>query len=94
MGQYQKEPQARIGYAIDWSPRLARGATIAESRWRVSPNEPGGMTAQAAEAEPGQTAASISGGRVGQTYRIANRVTFSDGRVAERMVALNTGARR
>ncbi|RJF90781.1 hypothetical protein [Sphingomonas cavernae] len=88
MSIYLKDPQARIDYAIDWNPGFLAGASIAESAWSVSPEEPGGVEVDTASMLGVKTIAVLAGGVAGQVYRIANRVTLSDGRIDERSIVL------
>lgn len=87
MSFYLKDPQSRVNYAIDWSGYLD-GQTIAASEWRVDPEEEGGIAVEEASFDLNRSAARLAGGRVGRLYRIANRVTLSDGAVDERSIAL------
>ncbi len=92
MSFYLKDPQSRVDYAIDWTPYLD-GQTVAASIWAVSPDEPGGIAVDEASFTPGRTAARLSGGIVGHSYRISNRVTLSDGSSDERSLALRVEER-
>jgi len=92
MGVYLKDPQARLDYAIDWSENLS-GATVAESRWAVEPEEPGGVRASASLREDGRTAVTLEGGIVGRVYRVANTITRSDGRTDARSLLIRAEAR-
>lgn len=92
MSYYLKDPGSRIDYAIDWAPYLD-GQTIAASLWSVSPEEAGGIAVEEASFETGRTAARLGGGVVGHGYRVANRVTLSDGSVDERSIALRVEER-
>ena len=82
-----KDPQARIDHAMDWSGDLG-GQSVVASEWHVSPAEPGALLIEAAGFEPGRTRVRVSGGAVGQVYRLTNRVTLSDGQVEERSVTV------
>ena len=92
MGMYLKDMGASLDYAIDWSENLC-GANIAESRWTVEPNEPGGLRAAADFRENDRTAVTLEGGRPGRIYRVANTITRSDGRVDGRSLVIRTEAR-
>jgi len=92
MSFYLKDPHSRIDYAIDWAPYLD-GQTVAASSWTVSPAETGGIVVDEASFEPGRTAARLSGGIVGHSYSISNRVTLSDGSSDERSLVLRVEER-
>lgn len=90
MAVYLKDPAGRLEYAIDWA---ATGGAIVASDWSVAPAETGGV----AIAEPAVTAtrtqAVLAGGMAGKVYRVTNRVTFVDGRIDERSLALRVEER-
>lgn len=93
MSIYLKDPQARIDYAIDWIPGFLGSASIAESAWSVSPEEPGGIAVDTASTLGAKTIAVLEGGVPGQVYRVTNRVTLSDGRADERSIVLRAEQR-
>jgi len=92
MSYYLKDPQSRVDYAIDWTPYLD-GRTIADSLWSVHPNEAGGVAIDGASFAATRTAATLTGGRVGHVYAIANHVTLSDGRSDDRSIVLRVEQR-
>lgn len=92
MSFYLKDPQARVDYAIDWVGYLD-GATLAASLWSVVPDEAGGIAVEQESFDPGRTAARLSGGVVGHTYSVSNRVTLSDGSIDERSISLRVEER-
>lgn len=92
MGLYLKDLGASLDYAIDWSENLC-GATIAESRWTVEPDEPGGLRAAADFRESGRTAVTLEGGAMGRIYRVANTITRSDGREDARSLVIRVEKR-
>jgi hypothetical protein len=77
-----KDPDAVLDYTIDWTAWLAdSGAdTIASSSWTV----PAGLTQNNATRSAAKTTIWLSGGTLGATYRITNRIVTSGGRTAER----------
>jgi hypothetical protein len=92
MSFYVKDPGATLDYVIDWSPFPA-GQSIAASEWSVAPQEGGGIAVRASGADKLRTIARLRGGRAGRGYRVANRVTLSDGSVNERSIALRVEGR-
>lgn len=92
MGLYLKDPRATLDYAIDWSANLG-GASVAESRWAVEPDETDGLRATATFREDGQTAVTLEGGVPGRVYRVGNTITRSDGRTDARSIVIRTEAR-
>ena len=88
MGIFLKDPSASIDYAVDWGAGYLAGQTVAASAWAVQPDEPGGVRVVATLGSDTRTGATFAGGLPGNIYRVANRVTLSDGRTDERSVVL------
>lgn len=77
---FRKDPEATLDYGFDWSEWLMSGEIIQISNWTV----PIGITANETALGDSTTKIWLSGGAVGETYVIANKVTTSGGRVDER----------
>jgi len=77
---FRKDPHAKLDYGFDWSDWLATGETISTSEWAV----PTGITQESTEKGDTSTKIWLSGGTVGETYIIANKVITSLGRIDER----------
>lgn len=88
MELHLKDPDARVSYSIDWGVAYLGPLLIAGSSWTVAPDEPGGLTIEATSHAAGQTGALVAGGARGRVYRLANRVTLSDGSIDERSLTL------
>ena len=93
MSFYFKHPLARVDYSVGWPEAFLEGRSIASSSWSVTPFENGGIVIETAAFEPARAVATLSGGRPGHVYSIANDVTFSDGRRDVRSIALRVEAR-
>lgn len=88
---YQHDPNATLDYAVDWAPWLQAGETISNSTWTV----PTGLT-QATPAPShsnGKAVIWITGGTVGESYRLTNHITTSAGRQDERSLMLEVTQR-
>lgn len=84
-GPYLKDPNAVLDYRHDWASWLASGETIATSIWSVAP---AGLAVDS-ETETTTTATVwLSGGTVGQVYRVTNRITTNQGRTEERTIVI------
>lgn len=82
-----KDPQAELDYAIDWSDWLSDGDTIDSSTWSVS----GQDSALLIDATTNTTTSAtvwLSGGTVGKSYSVANRVVTSQGRTDDRTIKI------
>lgn len=77
---YKKDPNATLDYAVDWSPWLGDDDALATSTFVV----PAGLT-KMSEGWAGDVAVVwLSGGTLGETYRVVCRITTSDGRGDDR----------
>ncbi len=93
MELYLKDPKAVIGYAIDWGGAYLGPLAIAASEWEISPAEADGLTLNFQTHDLRTTAASVAGGTPGHVYRLANRVTLSDGSSDVRSITLRVEGR-
>lgn len=93
MGIFVKGPAARLDYAVDWSSTTTGGVSIAASDWTVDPVEPAGIAVTATIVAGTRTSATFNGGIAGHVYRIANRITLSDGRIDDRALSVRVEAR-
>lgn len=85
---FVKDPAASIDYAIDWSAGYLTGQAIDSSTWAVLPGGADAVQVAASAIAGDQTVATLAGGIVGTTYRVTNRVVFSDARHDERTLVL------
>lgn len=89
MTVYTKDPDAIIDWAIDWGQDyLQEGETIQSSEWLVEPQEDGGIAVDSESHTATATVVFLSGGVVGNVYRVTNRVTTSSGRTDDRSLTL------
>jgi hypothetical protein len=93
MDLYLKDPEAVISYAIDWGGAYLGPLAIAASAWEISPDENGGLVLASHHHDLRSTSAEVSGGVAGHVYRLANRVTLSDGSSDVRSIALRVEER-
>ena len=81
--QFTKDPDATLDYAVDWMRWLA-GDTIQTSEWIV----PDGLNQVSASNTPTKATVWLSGGTVGQSYTVTNRITTAAGRTDERSIII------
>lgn len=67
---FQKDPDAQLDYIIDWSSWL-NGDSIVLSSWIV----PSGITLVDESFTNSNSTIWLSGGTIGQRYRVTNRIT-------------------
>lgn len=80
---YQKDPDAKLDYTIDWSTWLGDD-TIADSDWTVET----GLTEVTASNTDTTTTIWLSGGTEGTTYDVTNEITTAAGRIEERTIRI------
>ncbi|MBI4907305.1 MAG: hypothetical protein HY820_27015 [Acidobacteria bacterium] len=76
---FTKDPNAVLDYSIDWTRWLA-GDQIATSEWII----PSGLTRMADSKTSTSATVWLSGGSVGQSYTVTNRITTAAGRTEDR----------
>jgi hypothetical protein len=74
-----KDPNAVLDYSVDWT-RWLNGDSIATSDWTVPP----GLTEVTDTHTSTKATVWLSGGSVGQTYTVTNRITTTGGRTDDR----------
>ena len=80
MNNFIKDPQEVLDYGFDWEDWLATGDTVDTSTWKV----PTGITKDSDTKTDTTTTIWLSGGTVGSTYKLTNRIVTNDGRTADR----------
>ena len=80
INRFEKDPDALLDFQVDWAAWLSEGDTIASSTWDV----PDGLVEESSSATTTTATVWLSGGTAGSTYKIANRITTTDGRIDDR----------
>lgn len=90
-----KDPQETIDYAFDWSDFLASGETISASTWSIAPasTAAGALALGTLASTTDTTAAFVTSGTVGVVYRLTNKITTNQTRIAERSVIVRVEER-
>ena len=83
-----KDPDEVLDYSLDWAPRLIDD-TISTSLFII----PDGIVADSSSNSPTETIVWLSGGTLGATYTITNRVVTAQGRTMDQTVRLRIRAR-
>lgn len=79
----EKDPDANLDYGFLWGKWLGTD-TIVQSTWIV----PDGLTSINSTFTSNTTIVWVSGGILGQTYTITNRITTAAGRTDDRSITL------
>lgn len=83
--RFTKDPNATLDYTVDWAAWLDDiGDTISVSTWVI----PTGLTLVSQSNTTKKAVAFISGGVVGTTYVVVNRITTVGGRIDDRTIEL------
>lgn len=77
---HPKDPDETLDYSIDWSARLDEGDSISSSTWIISPT---GLVQESAAFNGALTTIWVSGGEMGKTYTLTNRIQTSAGRIRD-----------
>lgn len=89
MSMFVKDPGARVDHVVDWDAGFLAGRSISGSSWSVLPDTgAAGLLLESPRMAGGQTAVTLAGGRIGQVYRVTNRVTLADGSNDERTLVV------
>jgi hypothetical protein len=84
MIEFNKDPNAKLDYTLDWTDWLVTGDTVSTSVWTV----PSGLTAVSDSNTTTTTTIWLSGGTAGKFYTISNRITTLSGRIEDQSFQL------
>ena len=79
-----KDPDSVIDYGADWALWLASGETIITSTWVI----PTGLVSDSETSTTTATAVFLSGGTIGESYTVTNRIVTSAGRTEDRSMII------
>lgn len=83
---FLKDPNATLDYSVDWADWLD-GDSISTSAWVVD----SGITVAVSPAASNTADTAtvwLSGGTLGESYTITNRITTAAGRIADRSIVI------
>lgn len=86
---WDKDPQATLDWAFDWTSWLSESETISSATVTVD----AGLTKDSQTNTTTKVTAWISGGSLGTTYKVACRVTTNQGRTDERTIGIRVTER-
>lgn len=75
MDIFEKTPEARLDYVVDWSNWLPDGLSIDSSTWEYSDD----LTSVVQSLDSPQTSIILSGGTEGETYIVKNIIETTGG---------------
>lgn len=84
-----KDPDDKVDYGTNWTKRLVENETITNSEWLIEvPDDDNTPLELASNPAPsvaaGVTTAWFTGGTLGTTYTVVNRITTDQGRIRDR----------
>ena len=83
-----KDPDARMDYGVDWAGWLVGDDVIQTSAWNITGE---GLTVEHFEFTDTSATIWISGGVVGRSYEMVNRITTLGGRRDDRTIIVRIG---
>lgn len=84
MTSYVKDPDAVLDYQLDWSAWLPDGDTIVTSTWIVQD----GIVKDSDSHTDTAATVWLSGGTLGTTYAVTNRISTVEGRTDDRTIRI------
>ena len=88
-----KDPDAVLDYLVDWGAEYLGTDELTDSKWWVTPEEPGGITVVESDFDGKTATVMAAGGVPGRIYRLVNRVVLASGRFDSRSVVLRVEKR-
>jgi hypothetical protein len=82
--RFAKDPDATLDYSVEWEQWLPPGDEIVTSAWSV----PNGLTWVSEQLGWTLATVVVSGGVLGETYEVVNRVTTALGKADDRSILL------
>ncbi len=93
MAIYLKDPSSSVDYSVDWSEWLSASEAIVSTTWSI---DPAGVLAPTlgAETASGTTrSVFVSGGTLGERYRLSCHIQTDGDRTADRSVIIRIAER-
>jgi hypothetical protein len=81
---WDKDPDAILDYALDWSKWLATNETIVSSTWTPS----AGIVVESDSSTASVTTVWLSGGEAGLPYVVVNHIVTNQGREDDRTITI------
>ena len=88
MNTYVKDPDARLDFAIDWTPFLGTD-TIDTVEWLdPTPDTDPPLVVEDEGLDGNTHVAYVSGGKLNRAYRVTSRVTTAEGRIQDETITI------
>lgn len=79
---FTKDPDSRMDFGVDWEDWLESTDAIADSTWLVDGTDL--VVDDGSQFSATKAVVWLTGGTIGEVYRVTNRITTSEGRLADR----------
>lgn len=79
-----KDPSSVIDWTHDWADYLQSSETISSSTWSVTPTTTSPLTVDSDTETTTTATVWLSGGLVGQVYRVTNQIVTNQSRTEQR----------
>ena len=86
---FVKDPDARLDYEVDWSEWLSTGDTIITSTWEC---DDAALVLDDDAHDDDSAAVFASGGVIGTSYLMVNRIETAQGRINDQTIKLKIKA--
>lgn len=83
-----KDPASVLDFTHDWASYLQAAETISTSAWAASPTTASPLTVDSDTETTTTATVWLSGGLLGQVYRVVNTITTNQGRTEERTIVV------
>jgi len=88
VSSFTKDPDARLDYAIDWTPFLGTD-TIDTAEWLdPTPETDPPLVVEDEGLDGNVHVAFVSGGQVNRAYRVTSRATTTEGRIQDESITI------
>ncbi len=93
MAIYLKDPASSVDYSVDWSEWLSASESIASTTWSIDPSSASAPSLGVETTSDTTRSVFVSGGTLGERYRLNCRIQTDGGRTADRSLIIRIAER-
>lgn len=93
MAIYLKDPSSSVDYSVDWSEWLSDAESITSTTWSIDPSGNSAPSLGAESAMDTTRSVFVSGGTLGERYRLSCRIQTDSGRTVDRGLTIRIAER-
>lgn len=90
---YLKDPASSVDYSLDWTGWLTANEAITSTQWSIDPSGGDAPTLGAETAAGATRSVFVSGGALGQRYRLNCNIQTDGGRTVDRSLIIRIAER-